>query len=74
MANKGTGVTFSFGGLAVDSLLIVELLVAFGTFHFAPEEDSHDGSYGSHVLDVLKERIGISGSHDDDRRGETRGM
>ena len=66
LANEGTGAAFSFGGLAVDSLLIVELFVAFGAFHFAPKEDAHDGSYGSPVLDVLKEGIEFGGCHSDD--------
>ena len=35
LADEGTGAAFSFGGMAVDSLLLVELFVAFGAFHLA---------------------------------------
>lgn len=55
--------------LAVDTLLVVELFVAFGAFHFAPKEDAHNGSLGSPVLDVLKEGVEFGGSHDDDGWG-----
>lgn len=58
-SHERTGAAFSFGGLAIDSLLIVELLVAFGAFHFAPKEYAHDGSYGCSILDVFKERGGF---------------
>ena len=30
LANEGTGAAFSFGGLAVDSLLVVELFLPWG--------------------------------------------
>ena len=39
------------------ALLVVEVFIAFGSLHFAPEEDTHDCTYRSTVLDVLNERI-----------------
>ena len=39
------------------ALLVVEVFIAFGSLHFAPEEDTHDGTHRGTILDVFDERI-----------------
>lgn len=43
--------------MAKPTLLIVESLVSLGAFHFTPQEDTHDGTYGCPVLDALRNRV-----------------
>ena len=39
------------------ALLVVEVFVAFGSLHFAPEEDTHDGTHRGTILDVFDDPI-----------------
>ena len=43
--------------MAEPALLVVEVLVTLGAFHFTPQEDTHDGTYGCPVLDALQNRV-----------------
>ena len=50
--------------MAEPALLVVEVLVTLGAFHFTPQEDTHDGTYGCPVLDALQNRVELgSGSN-----------
>ena len=55
--HEHAGGTFSFSGNALPALLVVKFLVAFGAFHFPPEEDAHHGCHGGSVLNVFKQGI-----------------
>ena len=52
--HEHAGGTFSFSGNALPALLVVKFLVAFGAFHFPPEEDAHHGCQGGSELNVVK--------------------
>ena len=39
------------------ALLVVEVFVSFSSLHFAPEEDTHDGTYRSSILNILDKRV-----------------
>ena len=43
--------------MAEPAFLIVEVLVTLSAFHFTPQEDTHDGTYGCPVLNALQNRI-----------------
>ena len=42
------------------TLLVVEVFVSFGSLHFAPEEDTHDGPHRGAILDVFDKWIEFS--------------
>lgn len=39
------------------ALLVVEVFVSFSSLHFAPKEDTHDGTHRGTILDVLDNRV-----------------
>ena len=43
--------------MAEPALFVVEVLVTLSSFHFTPQEDTHDGTYGCPVLNALQNRI-----------------
>lgn len=60
-ADELTGGAFALCFMAKFALLIVEVLVTLGAFHFASEEDTHDGTYGCPVLNTLQNRVELGG-------------
>ena len=48
--HEHAGGTFSFSGNALPALLVVKFLVAFGAFHFPPEEEDRKSVCRERVL------------------------
>lgn len=67
--HEDAGGTFPFSGNALPALLVIEFFVAFGAFHFPPEEDAHYGCHGGAVLDIFKQGIEFRSRHANNREG-----
>ena len=55
--HERTTLAFVLGLQPELALLVVKMLVALSAFHFTPQEDTHDGTYGCPVLNALQNRI-----------------